>query len=102
MITISGPWNPCIARSSVDGKLYAHSGSVSVEVPEGTSLSNLNWIRPKRIKPKEQVSKTLEKIVTGSKGNKYIVKYNTVTKKKTCTCPGFNFRRKCKHLEELK
>ena len=39
----------------------------------------------------------IEKIVAGSKGNTY-----TVTKesgKASCTCPGFGFRKTCKHLE---
>lgn len=37
--------------------------------------------------------------VPGSKGNKYIV-----TRNKSgwnCTCPGFQFRRQCKHVSEL-
>lgn len=102
MIVIKGNMNPCIARSFRDGKLYAHSGYNAVEVPEGTALSDLKWDRPKRVEHKKPVSAVLEKIVIGSKGNKYVVKYNSTTKKKTCTCPGFTFRRKCKHLEELK
>jgi len=37
--------------------------------------------------------------VAGSKGNKYVV-----TRNKSgwnCTCPGFSFRRQCKHVSEL-
>lgn len=37
--------------------------------------------------------------VMGSKGNKYIVTSNS--KGWTCTCPGFQFRRQCKHIVEL-
>jgi hypothetical protein len=37
--------------------------------------------------------------VAGSKSNKYIVrKYNTGW---DCTCPGFQFRKSCKHVSEL-
>ena len=37
--------------------------------------------------------------VEGSKGNKYIV---TKSKSKwDCTCPGFSFRKTCKHVVEL-
>jgi hypothetical protein len=42
--------------------------------------------------------KTLE--VTGSKGEKYIVVKEG--RKVTCTCPGFTFRRVCRHLALIK
>ena len=35
--------------------------------------------------------------VQGSKGNTYVV--TKEGSKKSCTCPGFSFRRTCKHLE---
>lgn len=37
--------------------------------------------------------------VAGSKGNKYIVTKNS--KGWDCTCPGFMFRKTCKHVSEL-
>jgi hypothetical protein len=37
--------------------------------------------------------------VLGSKGKKYIVTSNN--KGWTCTCPGFQFRKQCKHVSEL-
>ena len=43
--------------------------------------------------------KRIEITVQGSKGNSY-----TVVKekgKKSCTCPGFGFRRTCKHIESV-
>jgi hypothetical protein len=49
------------------------------------------------IKPVEE--KRIEITVRGSKGNSY-----TVVKekgKKSCTCPGFGFRRTCKHIESV-
>jgi len=46
--------------------------------------------------PFEAVAKDPDLIeVTGSKGDTYYV--NPV--EKTCTCPGFTFRGKCKHVE---
>lgn len=37
--------------------------------------------------------------VQGSKGNTYVV--TKEGSKKSCTCPGFSFRRTCKHIVEL-
>ena len=37
--------------------------------------------------------------VQGSKGNTYIV--TKENGKATCTCPGFGFRKTCKHVQEL-
>lgn len=37
--------------------------------------------------------------VSGSKGNKYIVTKDS--KGWDCTCPGFTFRKSCKHVSEL-
>lgn len=37
--------------------------------------------------------------VQGSKGNTYIV--TKENGKATCTCPGFGFRKTCKHIQEL-
>ena len=38
--------------------------------------------------------------VIGSKGNKYTV--NLTGKGYTCTCPGYTFRKTCKHIEGVK
>lgn len=37
--------------------------------------------------------------VSGSKGNSYVVTRNS--SKWDCTCPGFSFRKTCKHVSEL-
>ena len=37
--------------------------------------------------------------VSGSKGNKYTVTSSSMGW--TCTCPGFQFRKQCKHVAEL-
>lgn len=37
--------------------------------------------------------------VSGSKNNKYVVSRNISGW--TCTCPGFQFRKQCKHIAEL-
>jgi hypothetical protein len=38
--------------------------------------------------------------VVGSKGAHYTVRANHG--RYTCTCPGFGWRRKCKHIEQVK
>ncbi len=43
-------------------------------------------------------SAPIVKVVTGSKGDKYVV--TTIDGNTTCTCPGFQFRHKCKHVEK--
>lgn len=44
-------------------------------------------------------SKTLQKVVRGSKGDEYIVTKSGG--RITCTCTGFQFRKNCKHTQEL-
>ena len=98
MIKVKTKMNPCIGRSRIDGKLYAMGGNW-VEVPEGTTLKDIQWIPTHEKKaihiPKKRIMK-----VQGSKGNEYVLTYKDG--KVTCTCPGFKFRRKCKHQELMK
>ena len=46
------------------------------------------------------VPKGKEWIVPGSKGNEYSVSFLNMNW--GCTCPGFGFRRKCKHIDTIK
>ena len=59
------------------------------EVPAGTTLDMIEWIAPVR-----EVPTIIKKHV-----GKYIVNiYNNG--KVTCDCPGFTYRKKCKHSAE--
>lgn len=58
-------------------------------------IVEINGVKVEFAKPVQ--SKRVEITVQGSKGNTYIV--TSENGKKTCTCPGFGFRRTCKHLE---
>jgi hypothetical protein len=49
----------------------------------------------KKEEPKKDVI-----VVKGSKGNSYFIE--KIGSKYTCTCPGFSFRGKCKHVDEMK
>lgn len=46
---------------------------------------------------KNKTSDTIE--VKGSKGETYLV--NKIGSKYACSCPGFQFRRKCRHIEQI-
>lgn len=84
MITIQSPVPPAIAR--IANKTMVVPGWV--EVPAGTTLNDIDWIRPVMVKP-EMVTKHV---------SKYIVSIYT-NGKVTCDCPGYTFRRKCKHAD---
>jgi len=53
-----------------------------------------------RKKPKKIRNKNQEWQVDGSKGKTYMVKLENG--QLTCSCPGFSFRRKCKHSALIK
>jgi len=90
---------PAIYRSH-SGTWYGIAGSVWIEVPVGTTLVELEdymvFKRPEI--PKDTGEKTWQ--VKGSKGNTYDVKLSSGNY--TCTCVGFSWRRKCKHIESIK
>ena len=89
---------PAIFRGR-QGVWYGIAGSVWVEVPEGTTLADLSQYMVH--KPREIASVAGEKTwnVKGSKGNLYSVRLTEGTY--TCSCPGFGFRRKCRHIKEI-
>jgi hypothetical protein len=63
--------------------------------PEGTTLSHFTWMRPTPAPVKAVKLQT--RTVKGSKGNTYIVR-TRADGKEECSCPGYSFRRFCKHL----
>jgi len=86
--------------TNADGIRYAIAGSAWVEVPTGTTFDDL----PKYMtyKPREIKPAAGEKVwhVEGSKGNMYTIKLSDGAY--SCSCPGFGFRRKCRHITEIK
>ena len=96
-IEVSMP--PALFRNA-DGVCYAIAGSAWVEVPPATTFDDLGkymvYKRPVFERPAGE--KTWQ--VEGSKGNIYTVKLSDGAY--TCTCPGFSFRRKCRHIEGIK
>jgi|TARA_R110002110_G_C12878760_1_gene662524 hypothetical protein len=85
--------NPTIATFP-SGKTFAIAGSTWIQVPSGSTRADL----PKWMKwtPPPTAADIVK--VEGSKGNAYTVRRNKATGNITCTCPGFKYREKCKHL----
>ena len=90
---------PAIYRSW-NGKTYGVAGSVWVELPDGTTYEELKDYMS--YKPRKVPTTHDEKhwTVKGSKGNFYTVRLKSG--QYTCTCAGFGWRRKCRHIEEIK
>ena len=85
MIKITSIHNPAIAVLS--GKTIVMP--TWTVVPDGTTLDDIVWIRPVQVKPK----------VTMKHVGKYIVNIYE-DGRVTCDCPGFTYRKKCKHSAE--
>jgi len=102
MISVKSTLNPAIFDSLTSGKTYVVAGNQPwIEVPKGTTLNDVRWIlsyKPEKGTPNAR-KETFE--VEGSKKNKYTVK-RSASDTWSCTCVGFGFRRKCKHIENIK
>ena len=92
---------PSIVRMHSSDKTYAISGDTWLEVPHGTTFAQLPQYMVfqgyESTPPPDSSSWTVE----GSKGNAYIVKVSNEGVW-TCTCPGYGFRRRCKHIDNVK
>ena len=98
------PWPPTILQGQGD-KFYAVSGGVWVEVPDDTTLADVEglfcWGTEACNFGKPAVSEDVKKIeVKGSKGQKYTVTKTGHSWK--CECRGFQLRQDCKHIQNLK
>lgn len=67
---------------------------ITQSLPASTTLSQMQWMRPV-ITPTINTKPTTTR-VQGSGGKTYIVTTYT-DGKRTCTCPGYTYRRSCKH-----
>ncbi len=86
---------PAIFKSVVNGKTYA-IGGVWVEVPDGTTLADVHKYAVYE-KPQYDI-KTWK--VKSSSGSTYTVQ-RINGDRYTCNCPGFKFRKRCKHVEKV-
>jgi hypothetical protein len=93
-------WPPMLYTDN-SGQKWAISGQHWIEVPDDMTLDRVGeyMVVDDRFTP-PQLTEVLTYDVVGSKGNTY-----TVTNDRgawTCTCAGFGFRRKCRHITEIK
>lgn len=76
-----------------------------IRVPNNTTLEDVHsrWKKrvPKNTEPEINKNIQISESVKSSKGDKeYLVTFRNGMW--DCTCPGFSFRRKCRHTKELK
>ena len=89
---------PCI--TVLGGKTYVCPGWHVV--PEGTTLDEV-YERWTQVKPKMEEKPTLtihEMIDSSTAGKQYAVTFDGTWW--NCECPGFGFRKNCRHLKEVK
>lgn len=97
---IKMPMRPALWHNG--DKLYA-IGGFCVEVPTGTTMATLSQyvihVPGTRDANNDPIEVKDRWTVAGSNGNKYTVtKVGDVFK---CSCPGYGFRRKCKHSKKI-
>jgi hypothetical protein len=99
MSAVEVDWPPLLGWGR-DGQRYAISGGTWIPVPTDTTFDDLSkyMVVKRRESPSDGSQGSWQ--VEGSKGALYTVK--AVSGVFTCTCPGFGWRRKCKHIERIK
>ena len=97
-------WPPILAN--LPSGRYAISGSTWLRVPDDTVFEDLpRWMVVKRAERKPQASTGRTWAVRGSKGDEYTVTQSVSDSRQiffSCTCVGYGYRRKCKHIEGIK
>ena len=99
-LPIKVTWPPML-YTDMSGQKWAVSGQHWIEVPDTLTLDRVSeyMVVDDRFTPAQSPDvRTYE--VQGSTGNTYTVTQDGDTW--TCTCPGFGWRRKCRHITELK
>lgn len=82
------------------GQRYAVAGSQWIPVPLDTTHATLDQFVSYSPPEVQQDDNNGSWQVTGSKGSSYTVRVRAG--QWFCSCPGFGFRRKCRHIEETR
>ena len=91
-------WPPCL--STFGDKRYAISGNVWIEVPMSTVFDDLPLYMVCEAREATVTAPAQRWEVQGSRGSKYAVRLSEGVW--SCSCPGYSFRRKCRHIEAQK
>jgi hypothetical protein len=88
-------------RWTPSGSFRLHTGVVTFPVST-IALDQVHSLEyfDGTVAEKEEIEPNGSWIVKGSNGNEYVVTKSKGSVK--CTCPGFTFRRNCKHIEGYK
>lgn len=85
--------------------IWKHEGKTYLmpkwkEVLDGTTLDDVEWIKPKPSQPKQPVVKTF---TSGSSDSVYETKYYPESGKYYCSCPGaWRSFGNCKHIKQMR
>jgi len=102
VIEVESSLNPAIFKSPTTGKTFIVAGDQPwIEIPPETTLDDVKWIPA--FKPVKTATGGREQVfeVEGSRNSKYTVK-QAANGSWNCTCVGFGFRNKCKHVTNCK
>ena len=98
---------PTLFTSPINGTVYAVAGSQWYIAPPDMTLQKLRefyWIDSSKYPQKQNYSPQKQgstyQIKSSSGKDSYEVKYQHSMW--SCTCTGFGYRRKCKHIETIK
>jgi hypothetical protein len=92
---------PCIANFISGRKAVFTCGGPTIDIDDDVTLEDImtKW-HPKRFESKQvTISDRKDWSVQGKK-SKYTVTF--MNNNFSCSCPGYGFRRRCKHIEEIK
>ena len=86
--------DPPAISTFLSGITYAISGETWIPIPGDSTREDLTkWM------VWDDVGSLFDEVkVVGSRGDTYIIRRSKETGNVTCSCPGFKWRGKCKHL----